>query len=74
MTVEEIRQQLMVDVDFIPLKRFQYSVKKLLDRYPDGVPDRIIAQAMLIDEEQVEVLYQEVVAKLRGIMKVENAD
>jgi hypothetical protein len=71
MTVEEIRHRLSTDEDFIPLKRFDYSMRCLLDRYPDGVPDRIIAQSLLIDDEQVEVLYQEVVAKLRTNMKVE---
>ena len=71
MTVEEIRHRLSTDEDWIPLRRFNYSMKCLLDRYPEGVPDRIIAQVLLVDEEQVEVLYQEVVARLRTDMKVE---
>ena len=70
MMAEEIRARLQSEEDFIPLKRFSFSLKALLDRYPDGVPDRIIAQSLLVDEDQVEVLYQEVVEKLRVIMKV----
>jgi hypothetical protein len=70
MTPEEIRHKLATDEDYIPLKRFDYSLKKLLERYPDGVPDRIIAQSLLVEEEQVEVLYQEIVTKLQQLMKV----
>lgn len=72
MTVEEIRNRLSTEEDWIPLKRFGYSVKTLLDRYPDGVPDRIIAQCMLIEEDRVENLYQEILDKLRVMMKVDN--
>lgn len=71
-----IRNDLVLDKivneeDFIAIKRFDYSLNKMLERYPNGVPDRIIAQALLMDEEEVEELYQRVIVKLRERMKIE---
>ena len=62
------------DPDYIALKRFDYSIKKLLQRYPEGCPDRIIANALLIPEEDVEDIYMSTVQKLRDIMGVVDED
>jgi hypothetical protein len=51
--------------DFIALKRFDFSLKKLLERYPDGAPAHVIAQALMISEEDLEVMYQNILLKLR---------
>jgi len=56
--------------DFVSLKRFDYSIKKALERYPDGLPSHLIAQALGIKEEEIEELYQQAVLKLREILKV----
>lgn len=65
MNHEEIALLIETDPDFICIKRFDFSLKKLLERYPEGVPTRIIGQALSMDEEQVEELYQTVLQKLR---------
>jgi hypothetical protein len=67
----EAKKRVETDPDFIALKRFDFSLEKLLERYPDGCPDRIIANALLIPEHEVEELYQSAIIKLRGIMGVE---
>lgn len=36
---------------------------------PEGVPDRVIAQVLQISEEEVEVVYQEAVEKLRAALR-----
>ena len=41
-----------------------------MDRYPEGVPNRIIADALMITEDDVEEIYVRIVEKLREIMKV----
>ena len=68
MTTEQARQMLYEDPDFIALKRYDYSLTKLMERYPDGCPDRIIASALMITEDDVEALHQEIVRKLRKAM------
>lgn len=71
MTTVEAKQMVENDHDFIYLKRFQYSLTKLLERYPDGVPDRIIANGLMLTEDDVHELYERTVKKLRGLMGVE---
>lgn len=70
MTTAEVQQMLHDDHEFIALKRFDYSITKLEERYPDGAPDHVIAAALFITEEDVELQYQAIVAKLRAAMGV----
>lgn len=66
MSLDEMTERVCVDPDFIALKRFDYSLKTLLARYPDGVPsNRVIAQALLITEEELAEVYEDIVKKLR---------
>jgi hypothetical protein len=53
------------DPNYIAIKRFDFSLKNLLERYPEGVPTRIICQALQMTEEEVEALYQSVLEKLK---------
>ncbi len=71
MTLEEIQELLQKDKDFIYSKRFDFSIDKLLERYPDGAPLKVIAQVLLITEEEVEKLTQEAIVSIRRKMKVE---
>lgn len=66
----EAKKKVETEPDFIALKRFDFSLEKLLERYPEGCPDRIIANALMIAEAEVEELYEKAVAKLRIIMGV----
>lgn len=70
MTPERARKLLETDPDFIYSKRFGYSLKKLLKRYPEGCPDRILAAALMMTEEQAEETYKQIVLKLRKLMGV----
>ena len=60
------------DEDFVNLKRFNFSLRETLKRYPEGVPDHLIAQALGIEEDAVSELYDDVVLHLRELMKVED--
>ncbi len=59
------------DPDFIYSKRFDFSIEKMLERYPDGVSNKNIAQVLLITEEEVERIYQDSILKIRAAMKIE---
>jgi DNA-binding NarL/FixJ family response regulator len=65
-----IQEKLDTDEDFIDLKRFDYSIRKALERYPDGLPDKLIAQGLCVSEATLEQHYQAIVIKLRKKMKV----
>lgn len=59
------------DPEFVAIRRFGYSMANLMERYPEGCPDHVIAQALLITEMEVSGAYQGLVLKLRGLMSVE---
>lgn len=65
------QKRLDEDPDYINSKRFEYSLQNLLERYPEGCPDRIIANCLGLDEEDVEALYNKVVDKLKQRIGVE---
>lgn len=68
---EEAREKVRNDPEFVFAKRYENSISKLENRYPDGAPDNVIANALMISEEQVELEFGKVVVKLRGLMGVE---
>ena len=71
MTQQEAKQLIDSNPDFIHSKRFDNSLSKCLDRYPDGAPTKLIASSLLMSEDEVEALYGKVIRKLRNAMKVD---
>ena len=67
----EAKLLVLSDSDFVYLKRFDFSMTKLAERHPAGVPDRVIAAGLMITEDDVRDLYEDIVLKLRRTMKVE---
>jgi hypothetical protein len=52
------------------MKRFGHSIAKLEERYPQGCPDHIAAQALGLEIGDLQVRYGEIVKKLRELMGV----
>ena len=71
MNEESARWRVHRDPEFVFSKRYDYSIAKLEERYPDGCPDNVIANALMIKEDQVEGAYDQVVEKMRQLMGVE---
>lgn len=67
---EETKRKIRSDPDFVALKRYNYSVERVLERFPDGAPVKLIAQGLMMTEPEVEELLQSVVLKLRTALKV----
>lgn len=65
------KMKLTTDPDYIAIKRFDYSLTKLRERYPEEVPDSIIAQALMIEEKDVARVYAEIVGKIRAFLRAE---
>jgi hypothetical protein len=72
LTFTQSKTLIDTDPDFIYSKKFDYSLSKLLDRY-DGkeVPAKIVAQVLMLTEDEVADLTESVLTKLRTTMKVE---
>lgn len=58
------------DPDWIALKRFDYSLAALLERYPEGCPRKVIASALMVNEDEVQELYEEAISELRTLMGI----
>ncbi len=71
MNQAERRKRLHTEHEYINIKKYKHRMSNLLKRYPESTPDKVIALAMMLPEEQVEVEYQRIVRKLRELMKVE---
>lgn len=66
----EARERIANDPDFIFLKRFDFSLKNLVEKHPAGVSDRVIAAALMVTEDDVADIYESIITKLRDILKV----
>ena len=58
------------DPDYINCPKFGNSIKQLLEKFPDGVPDEYIAKVMGMDVEDVKKIYTKILAKLRKNLKI----
>lgn len=70
LTTEQVREKLKNDPDFVYLRRFDFSLANVLERYPDGCPNKLIASALMLTELDVEKYYQEAISILRNFMGV----
>jgi hypothetical protein len=70
----EIKKRIQNDTDYVRCPKFSNSLTKFLAKNPDGVEDNTIARLLMIEEEQVEAIYQEAVAQLRESMEKEQDD
>jgi hypothetical protein len=70
MTTTEAQRLVHEDEDFVHLRRFEFSLEKVTARYDDagGAPDHVIAAGLMITEDDVQVRYEEIVARLRMLM------
>lgn len=66
MTSEEALRRINEDPDFICVKRYGYSLKELLEKFPEGTPDKLIARALLIPEEQFGEVWEDLLNRLRS--------
>lgn len=57
--------------DFVAVRRAGYSLHSLERRYPDGIPDKVIAAALKTTVDDVRVRWERIVHQLRQKMLVE---
>ncbi len=76
MTSNEVCRRLEEDKDYIACKRFDYSLKKLMarypeDKYPDRVPTKVIAQAMNMTEDELDAFEKQIICKMQALLGVD---
>lgn len=73
MTDNETKRRLDGDPDFVDLPKFGFSLARALKRYPDGLPEEMIGEALGQTAQQVRGEYDRVVAKLREAVEAKRA-
>jgi hypothetical protein len=68
--IDEKKLKIEEDEDFIDYPKFKNSLKKLAERYPDGVGNETIAKVLNMTEEEVEDTYQGAIKKLQAKLGV----
>jgi hypothetical protein len=63
---QDVQDMLATLPDYIAIKRYNNSIAALEKRYPEGAPTHVIAQALEIPEEEVEIRYQKIISVLRA--------
>jgi len=66
-----IKLKIETEDDFIYCPRLGNSLKKLIEKNPDGVDESRIAKVLLISEEEVKELFDSAISKIRNLMEIE---
>lgn len=67
---DEKRLKILKDEDYIDYPKFKDSIKKLLEKYPDGVSDEIIAKSLNISTQEVQEIYESAIKKLQNTLNL----
>ena len=62
---EDIKDKIYNEEDFIHCPRLGNSLKKLIEKHPNGVEDDRIAKVLLISEDEVKSIFSRAIVKLR---------
>jgi hypothetical protein len=73
--MDDLRDKVLRDEDTIALKRYSYSLASLQAKHKDDpIPNKLIAAALLLTEEELEAEYERIVKKLQTLMVPRLAD
>ena len=67
--MKERDQRVESDPDFIVSKKDNNSLSILIERYPDGVPDKVICRTLQITPEELQKHYDRAILRLAEILK-----
>jgi hypothetical protein len=70
----DILDKIYNDPDWIFSKKNDNSLQKIINKYPDGCPDRIISSVLRMSVEELNLKYQNIVLKLRTTLGVKDDD
>ena len=56
------------DEDYIESPKYSNSLKKLLERYPEGTPISTVCKVLVLKSDEVEKIYKRAIMKLRNLL------
>ena len=67
---DKIRLRIENEEDFIYYPRLNNSLKLLIEKNPEGLPDDKIAKALMISEEEASAIFESALEKIRKHLNV----
>jgi DNA-binding NarL/FixJ family response regulator len=67
---EEEKNKIKNNEDYINCPKFRFSIKELINRYPEGVSNEAIAKALNISTQEVQEIYQSAIKKIQEELKL----
>jgi hypothetical protein len=68
--IDEKKRKIAEEEDYIDYPKFKNSIKKLIEKYPDGVGKETIAKVLHLSEEEVDETYASAIKKLQKSLGV----
>ena len=68
--IDEKKHNIEEDEDFIDCPKFKNSIKKLIDKHPDGIEDDMIAKVLNITPQEVKKIYAGAIVKLQKSLDI----
>lgn len=65
-----VKEKIYEDEDFIYCPRLGNSLKKLINKNPEGVDNKRIAKVLMMTEEEVEETYESALKKFREALGI----
>lgn len=66
----KVKKKIESDPDFIYCPRLSNSLKIFMEKYPDGVDNAKISKLLLMDEQEVEQIFNQALEKIRKNMGI----
>jgi hypothetical protein len=67
-----IQEKINTDPDFIYSKKFNNSLAEIIKKYPNGVPDNLIAKVLKLKTSQYNNIFNKILSKLRDSLKAKD--
>lgn len=68
---KDIKDLIDSDEDFIYCPRWGNSLKKIIEKHPDGLDDDRISKVLLISVEEVRDIFESAIKKIRKMIGIE---
>lgn len=63
--IDEKKIKILQDEDFVDCPKFKNSIKKIKEKNPEGIDDKLIAEILLMTPEELESTYLNSLKKIR---------
>lgn len=74
MTSKTVKKRIEEEEDFIYCPRLNNSLKKLISKNPEGVSDERICKVMIIEQEELDEIYESALQKFRKALGMEKEE